>query len=145
MVRNTFTTMVDLEDYIESACEKAVHNVALKMVEKLESYIKEDFYNQYKPKFYIRTYNLLKSPKYNMLDSNSAEVFIAMDAIHYLIDAPQYDYDKSDIVKLASLGYHGTKDIYREGMFWEDFINWCNKNVSHLLKLELKKQGLKIK
>lgn len=145
MPRNVFTTMVDLEKYVESACEKAVQNVATRMVEELESYIREDFYNQYKPKFYTRTYSLLKSPKFNMLDPNSAEVFIDMSTIHYLIGDPQYDWDESDIVHLASLGYHGTKDIYREGMFWEDFIEWCNKNISHLLKSELKKQGLTIK
>lgn len=107
----TFTTMVGLQNYLESACEKAIQNVATRMVEELQSYIKEDFYNQYKPKFYTRTYELLKSPKYNMLNSNSAEIFIDMDVIHYLIGDPQYDYDESDIVKLASLGYHGTIDI----------------------------------
>ena len=145
MATKTFTTMVGLENYIESACEIAVKNVAERMVEELQSYIREDFYNQYKPRFYTRTYQLLKSPKYNMLSSNSAEIFIDMDVIHYLIGDPQYDYNESDIVKLASLGYHGTTDIYRPGMFWEDFIDWCNKNVSQLLKSELKKQGLIIK
>lgn len=141
----TFRTTIDLQDYLESACEKAIQDVAERMVNELEGYIREDFYNRYKPLLYSRTYQLLRSPKYNILNPNSAEIFIDIDSIHYLIGDPKYDYDESDIVKLASLGYHGTTDIFRPGMFWEDFIEWCNKNVPHLMKSELKKQGLFVK
>lgn len=139
-----FRTIVDVNNYIESACEKAIETVAERITQELEGYIREDFYNQYKPRFYDRTYQLLKSPKYNMINAKTAEIFIDMDAIHYLIDDPNYNYDKTDIVKLASLGYHGTIDIFRPGMFWEDFIDWCNKNVSHLMKSALKAQGIPI-
>lgn len=141
----TFKTVIELKKHMELACHKAIENVAKRVVEELESYIREDFYNQYKPRFYDRTYQLLKSPKYNMLNPKSAEIFIDMDSIHYLIDDPQYKYDKTDIVRLASLGYHGATDIFRPGMFWDDFIEWCNKNVSHLMKQELKKQGIPVK
>ena len=140
-----FKTVIDVNNYIESACEKAIKNVAERMTNELESYIREDFYNQYKPRFYDRTYQLLKSHKYNMINSRSAEVFVDMNAIHYLIDDPAYDYDKTDIVELASLGYHGTIDIFRPGMFWEDFVEWCNKNVPNLMKQELKRQGIPVK
>lgn len=140
-----FKTVIEMNNYIEAACEKALKIVAERMVEELESYIREDFYNQYKPRFYDRTYQLLKSPKYNMIDSRTAKIFIDMNAIHYLIDDPAYNYDKTDIVKLASLGYHGTIDIFRPGMFWEDFIEWCNKNVPSLMRAALKSQGIPVK
>lgn len=140
-----FKTTVEINNYIEGVCEQAIKAVAERMVVELESYIREDFYNQYKPKFYDRTYKLLKSPNYNMIDSKSAKIFIDFSSINYLIDDPVYDYDKTDIVKLASLGYHGTIDIFRPGMFWEDFIEWCNKNVLYLMKLELNKRGIPVK
>lgn len=140
-----FKTIIDVNNYIESACEKAIEIVAERMTNELESYIREDFYNQYRPRFYDRTYQLLKSPKYNMINSRSAEVFVDMNAIHYLIDDPAYNYDKTDIVKLASLGYHGTIDIFRPGMFWEDFVEWCNKNVPNLMKSALKSQGVPVR
>ena len=140
-----FKTIIDVNKYIESACEKAIEIVAERMTQELESYIKEDFYNQYRPRFYDRTYQLLKSPKYNMINSRSAEIFIDMDTINYLIDDPQYKGSSEDIVKLASLGYHGTTDIFRPGMFWEDFIDWCNKNVPNLMKSALQSQGIPIK
>lgn len=140
-----FKTIIDVNNYIESACEKAIEIVAERMTNELESYIREDFYNQYRPRFYDRTYQLLKSPKYNMINSRSAEVFVDMNEIHYLIDDPAYNYDKTDIVKLASLGYHGTIDIFRPGMFWEDFVEWCNKNVPNLMKSALKSQGVPVR
>ena len=139
-----FQTMVALEHYIESACERAIKEVAKKMVDELEGYIKADFYNQYKPRIYVRTYQLLKSPKYNLLNPKTAEIFIDMDVIHYLIDDPQYEGSSEDIVKLATMGYHGTVNIFRPGMFWEDFIKWANGNVPYMLKNELKKQGIPV-
>lgn len=140
-----FKTTVEINNYVEGICEQAIKAVAERMVVELESYIREDFYNQYKPKFYDRTYKLLKSPNYSMIDSKSAKIFIDFSSINYLIDDPAYNYDKTDIVKLASLGYHGTIDIFRPGMFWEDFIEWCNKNVPYLMKLELNKRGIPVK
>ena len=140
-----FKSMIDVNNYIENACEQAIKAVAERMTEELENYILEDYYNQYKPKFYDRTYELLKSPKNRMLDSKSAEIFIDFSVINYLIDDPIYDYNKTDIVELASKGYHGTTDIHKPGMFWEDFIEWCNKNVPNLMKSELKKQGIPVK
>ena len=140
-----FKSIIDINNYIESACEKAIEAVAERMTQELESYIREDFYNQYRPRFYDRTYQLLKSPKYNIISSKKAEIFIDMDVIHYLIDDPSYSYDKTDIVKLASLGYHGTINIFRPGMFWEDFVGWCNNNVPQLMKQELGKYGIPVK
>ena len=67
-----FKSIIDVNNYIESACEKAIEFVAERMTQELESYIREDFYNQYRPRFYDRTYQLLKSPKYNMINSKSA-------------------------------------------------------------------------
>ena len=141
-----FKSIIDVNNYIENACEQAIKAVAERMTEELKSYIQEDFYNQYSPRFYRRSYQLLKSPKYNMLDPKSAEIFIDIDSIDYLIGSNErYNYDEADIVKLASLGYHGIIDIFRPGMFWEDFIEWCNKNVPYLMKQELKKQGIPVK
>ena len=136
--------MISATNYIESACEKAIKNVAQRMVEELESYIRADFYNQYKPRFYDRTYQLLKSPKYNLLNPKTAEVFINMDTIHYLIDDPKYDGSSEDIVNLAARGYHGSIDIFRPGMFWEDFVQWADKNIPHIFKTELKRQGIPV-
>lgn len=136
----TFTTMVEFQKLLEPLIEKAIQNVAQRMTEELESYIREDFYNAYKPKFYDRTYMLLKSPKFNMNDFNSATIFIDTDAMHYL--GGEYGITGEDVAYWSSLGFHGNQDIITEGHYWEDFMSWCNSNVIPLLKQELKKQGV---
>lgn len=133
------TTNIQLEQVIDSAIEKAISNVAKRMTEELKSYIREDFYNQYKPRFYNRTYSFLHSPKFNLLGSNAAEIFVDTDVMHYLGVSGEY------VAWLAARGYHGTTSIFRNGYYWEDFLNWANKNVPHLLKTELKKQGLDVR
>ena len=138
----TFTTLVQMETFMNKACAIAIENVAKRVTEELRNYIDEDFYRQYKPKFYQRTYQLLNSPTYNMLNNTSAVVFIDTDAMHYL--AGEYGFTGEDSAYYASLGWHGSPNIIRDGRYWEDFIEWVNKNIPVLMKQELKKQGLNV-
>jgi hypothetical protein len=139
----TFSTIVQAKMLIEPLIEIAIKNVAQRMTEELESYIREDFYNAYRPKFYDRTYQLLKSPKFKMDNFNSATVFIDTDAMHYL--SGEYGFTGQDSAYYASLGWHGSPDIMTEGHYWEDFMTWCNNNVVLLMRQELRKQGLNVK
>lgn len=134
---------LQLEQVINSIIENAVAYVTNIARDELESYILEDYYRQYSPKFYERTYAFLKSATQRMLSSNSAEVFVNTDVMHYLCG--EYGISGHDIAYLASLGFHGTINIFRPGYYWEDFINWAQNNIPQLLKNELKKQGLSIK
>ena len=135
----TFTSNIQIQNFLESACEKAVQETAKIVRDKLEEFINEDFYSTYKPLFYDRTYMFLKSPKFNLLDSKTAELFIDTDVMHYL------GISGEDVANLASYGFHGSIDIFRPGFYWTDFINWCDENVRRLIKENLKKQGLQIK
>lgn len=47
--------MNDLKKQVESACNKAVENAAKILLEKLQEYINEDYYELYYPERYIRT------------------------------------------------------------------------------------------
>lgn len=139
MAAKTFTTTVRFKYYLESACAKAVESVSKIVMDKLEEFIKEDFYNQYKPLFYTRTYSFLKSPKYNMLNKNSSKVFVDTDVMHYL------GISGEDVAQMASYGFHGSLDIFRPGFYWTDFISWCDENVPTLMKNSLREQGLNVK
>lgn len=136
MAVRTFKTLVGIENYLDEVCEKAIENVAKIVRDKLEEFILEDFYNMYSPLFYTRSYMFLKSPKYNLLNKNTAEVFIDTDVMHYL------GISGEEVATMASFGFHGSIDIFRPGFYWSDFIKWCDENVSRLLKEELKKQGI---
>lgn len=130
------TNLNVLEDYLQEACDMAIEKVARIVRDKLEEFILEDFYNTYSPLFYSRTYAFLKSPKYSILGNATAEVFIDTDVMQYL------GISGEDVANLASYGFHGSIEIFREGFYWSDFIKWCNENVPRLLKIELKKQGI---
>lgn len=136
---NVFSTHVDIQKGIENACENALIDVSNHYVSELENYIKEDFYNVYKPKIYNRTYSFLKSPATKMLSGQCAEVYINTDVMHYL------GISGEDVAYLASKGYHGSEDIFREGYFWEDFITYVNISFPTLMKQALKRQGLVVK
>lgn len=128
-------TTVQLKQIINTKIHIAIEIVSRIMTEELKSYIGEDFYN----KFYDRTYSFLNSPKYNLLSDTSSIIFVDTDVMHYLCG--EYGITGEDIAWLVFRGYHGTTDIFREGYFWEDYLEWSNKNVPNLLRTELKNKG----
>ena len=125
-------------DDMEKDFEKVLEKVAVIVCDKLKEYIKVDFYKKYKPKIYQRTESFLRSPKWKLNNSTEAEVFIDTDIMHYLAISAE------DMLDLAEQGFHGSKDIFREGFFWSDFLEWCDENVENLLLSELKKLGYEI-
>ena len=140
MAQKVFTTMVSLEKYIESACEKAVENACNRLLGTLQELIDTEYYDQFEPDYYKRTYQFWKSATTKMLTKNCGEIFMDEDAMDY----GSY-WDGECQLQFASRGYHGTTAIQTEGRFWDSFIDFCEKNASKILKEELVKQGLTIK
>jgi hypothetical protein len=138
MATKTFTSFAQGKKILEKSISIAVKNTALIMTETLKEFISEDFYELYTPKFYIRSYDFLNSAVYNLLSSTSAE--IKMDET--MMDYGEY-WDGETQLFMADAGYHGNASIYRDGHFWKDFMNWCNANVTIILRDELEKQGIK--
>lgn len=125
-------------DDMEKDFEKVLEKVAVIVCDKLKEYIKVDFYQKYQPILYRRSLQFMRSPKWKLNNSTEAEVFIDTDVMHYL------GISAEDMLDLAEQGFHGTKDIFREGYFWEDFLSWCNDNIDNLMIYELKKYGYEI-
>lgn len=140
MAKKTFTTMVSLENYLESLCEKAVENACNRLLGILQQLIDEEYYDQYEPEKYIRTYDFWMSATTKMLSKNCGEIFMDKDAMNY------GDFWNGELQLLyASEGYHGSKYIQTEGRFWESFLNFCENNATNILKEELNKLGIKTK
>lgn len=132
-----FKNYSSLIEALNNKIEIAIQNVANEMVNQLRAYIIEDFYYLYEPTKYSRTNQLQDEITYEMLSKNMAEIFIDTENMNY-------KYATGDTVtSLAALGFHGRKDIFRPGFFWEDFVFWASENVPKMLKDELRKQGLK--
>lgn len=140
MAKKTFTTMVSLENYLESLCEKAVENACNRLLGTLQQLIDEEYYDQYEPEKYIRTYVFWRSATTKMLSKNCGEIFMDKDAMNY------GDFWNGELQLLyASEGYHGSKYIQTEGRFWESFLDFCENNATNILKEELNKLGIKTK
>ena len=140
MMKKTFTTMVSLENYLESLCEKAVENACNRLLGTLQQLIDEEYYDQYEPEKYIRTYSFWRSATTKMLSKNCGEIFMDKDAMNY------GDFWNGELQLLyASEGYHGSKYIQTEGRFWESFLDFCENNATNILKEELNKLGIKTK
>lgn len=139
----TFTTMVELQNYLESACEKAVKDTAQVAKEMLYQCVDEQYYGDPKfyPNVYQRTEEFLSHITSQLLSSNSAKVYIDIDGMHY-----KNGFSPWQVVSWASESKHGADYYQTDTMdFWTRFIEWCNDNLVNLLKNNLRKYGLKIK
>lgn len=152
MANKVFRTPVELKNYMQMLCDKAVKNAANRLLEELQNYIVEDYYIQYKPIYYERTEKFYKSAIAQMLGKSIASIGIDdlfMDyqypARYNNVDGTVGHWTGEDQVQFASRGYHGTTEIQTDGRFWFDFEDYCNNNAIAILKEELKKVGLSVK
>lgn len=140
MATRTFTTTVPLQNYLESACEKAVETACNRLLGTLQELIDTEYYDQFEPNYYKRTYQFWQSATVKMLNHNCGEIFMYERAMNY------GDYWNGECqLQFASRGYHGTTEIKTEGRFWQSFIDYCEENAVKILKEELRKQGLNVK
>lgn len=157
MGTKTFTTIVSMQNYINSKCTIAVENAAKRLQEKLVEIIDSDYYAQYDPLYYKpRTYAFLKSAVSKMLNSNTASIGIDDEYFNYEYPARYMMFENGggtdrnvsghwtgeDQVNMAAQGYHGTYNIRTEGRFWESFIDYCEANAVSILRQELAKVGI---
>jgi len=128
-----------LEAYIKSALNIAMKNVCEIMADKLTQHIQVDYYDQYFPRIYVRTYQFLDSVVCNMLRSGYGEVFVNTDSMEYDLATGQY------VADLASMGFHGNTGIRTSGRFFDSFLDECDKAfIINQLKIELGKQGIQV-
>ena len=133
-----FKTTVELQDYLDKACAVAVENASNRLLGTLQELIDKEYYDQFEPDFYNRSYQFWKSAIVKMLNSNMGEIFMDKYAMNY----GSY-WNGECQLEFASRGYHGTTAIQTEGRFWDSFSDYCEKNAVNILREELTKQGIK--
>lgn len=133
-----FKTTVELQDYLDKACAVAVENACNRLLGTLQELIDTEYYDQFEPDFYNRSYQFWKSATVKMLNSNMGEIFMDKSAMNY----GSY-WNGECQLEFASRGYHGTTAIQTEGRFWDSFSDYCEKNAVNILREELTKQGIK--
>lgn len=133
-----FRSISEIRNKMNSACNIAVKNACERLLKKLQELIHTEYYDQYNPKEYIRTYQFLHSAMTEMISKNCGRIFMDENAMNYK------EWTGELQLHYGSQGYHGSLSIKTDGRFWDAFAEFCQKNVRQILKEELIKQGVPI-
>ena len=118
----------------------AVENACNRLLGTLQELIDTEYYDQFEPDYYKRTYQFWRSATTKMLTQNCGEIFMDEAAMNY---GAYWDGELQ--LQFASRGYHGTTAIQTEGRFWQAFLDFCEQNAVRILKEELRKQRINVK
>lgn len=142
MASKVFRTPVELKNYMQMLCDKAVENACNRLLGALQQIIDDEFYDTFTPSFYIRSYQFWKSATTKMLNQNLGSVYMDETAMNY-----NSFWTGEKQLLAASIGSHGgwVTDETKEHRFWEVFQKYCQENAIKILKEELRKVGLSIK
>ena len=105
---------------------------------RLSDFLDRGYYQMYDPEQYERTDQLLKSVTANLINGNTAEIYLDLNYNYKYVSA---EY----VANLAAQGYHGNKSIQTDGRFWESFKEIYYEQLIPKLKENLRNQGLNIK
>ena len=136
----TFTSIVELQGAMEQCCTVAIQNACEILLAELQRLIRSEFYDQYTPTMYNRTYQFLESATKEMVTDLCGRVFMDAGRMNYL--EPHWTGEVQ--LEAANRGLHGGY-IKREGAYWDSFMEYCNANALNILKQELRKQGLNVR
>lgn len=143
MATKVFRTPVELKNYLQVLCDKAIKATIEEAEKQLTKCIDEQYYSDpgFYPNVYNRTETFLTSAASQLLSNNAAEIFIDGNGMHY-----RNNFDPWQVIEWASESKHGA-DYYQTTTtdFWSTYIEWCNENLINLLKSNLKKVGLSVK
>lgn len=148
MATKTFSTMVQLEGFIQSACTKAVKITCNRLLGKLQELIESEYYDAFEPREYSRTYQFYRSAMTEMLSQSVGMIFMNPDAMNYPFGDASYGWAWSgqQQIEEANKGIHGgwvTEESVQHH-YWDSFEDYCDKNAIKILKEELVKQRLKL-
>ena len=141
-MKKIFTSVVDLQNYINLSCNKAVESTAIIIRDKLKNFVNEQYYND--PEFYTnwyqRTETFLNKCAYEMLSSNKPIIGIDTDSMKQ-----SNSFSGEQVALWASQSMHGAP-YYQTNTesYWDAFLEWADNNIVLILKEELEKQGLKV-
>lgn len=140
MATKTFTTIVQLEAFVNNAITKAIMTASVRIRNELRNIVDEQYYQDpdFYPNIYRRTNMFLDSASYELIGKNMAEIGINTDEMHY-----RNGFDPDVVVENASKSWHGS-ELYATGTvdFWTTFEQWADENVIKILREELINAGL---
>lgn len=145
-----FKTTIELQNYIQESCAKAIENTCNRLLGVLQEYILSEYYDEsvYEPTGkYHRTMQFYNSAMTEMLSDTCGKIFMNSDKISYPFSGYGWSWDGATQIYEANQGSHGgwTSEESVKHKYFDEFENYCNENAVKILKEELKKQGIDIK
>lgn len=143
----TFKSFIEMENFIDTACEKAVKKTCNRLLGTLKELIMSEYYDVYEPKQYQRTMQFYESAMTEMLASTCGQIFINPDKMDYPFSGRGWSWDGATQISAANEGIHGgwtTKESVQH-RYWDEFESYCDNNALKILKEELKRAGVDTK
>lgn len=145
-----FKTMVELQNYMQGACNKAVENACNRLLGVLQDFIMSEYYDSsvYETTGkYRRTMQFYNSAMTEMLSETCGKIFMNPDAMNYPFSGYGWSWDGATQIYEANEGSHGgwTSEESIKHRYFDEFEKYCDKNAVNILREELAKQGIKTK
>ena len=138
------TTYTQLENILNGKCQEALDRTTDRLLDKLGEFIQNDVYESYSPTFYDRTFDFKNSWEKTSAKLKGkiveAEIFQNVSAMQR-IDEPPIHVDKEGLAEIinSGVGYNFGQMEGKARPFWNDFIQYCEREFENIFQEELKK------
>lgn len=146
-----FNSVDEIKNYILSHSSSAINQAKEQIYQVINSFVKE-YYTEYSPTMYERTYQLYKSlVKTDVIstgDGWEATIYFDLDKLDYYmkkINGREYPNKGWSETKTLDAAAHGSHGGYESGTaIWDDAIKVLNKEGYNILKNALIQNGIPI-
>lgn len=150
----TITTYSELENILNGKCKEALDKTTDRLLDKLGEFIQSDVYS-YSQTFYDRTFDFKNSwDKTSAQIKNKmveAEIFQNVSALSFNSDKFQHgsnvwveawnnnENELAHIINDGAIGHAFNFPQLGARPFWNDFIQYCEREFNNIFQEELKK------
>ncbi len=129
-----FNNLDQLNEYIRITVLEAMVAVNEEVKKILVEHIQQ-FYDEYEPKRYIRSYDLLRHSPIAVrpiIEGKNIVCEVYLEPSMLIQDGYHHRIDPKSIIEMASQGYHGTKKIKTNEKFIEFTVKQILQDKTHL-------------
>ena len=148
----TFNSLDSLKSYILSKSQGALQMAVEQVYQIIDRFVKE-YYSEYSPEVYERTYQLYRSlVKSDVVSTGNgwkAYVYFDIDQLDYAMkrvngrNIPNSGWSEEKTLSAAAHGSHGG---YTSGTaIWDDSLPIVNKEIVNILRRTLIENGIPVK
>lgn len=142
MGTKVFFDILDIKQALQTGANIAVENACNRLLGKLQEFINTEYYDQYDPLHYQRTYQFYRSAMMEMLSNLLGQIFMNPDMMDYPWNETGWGWSGQQQIESANIGSHGgwTTDTSVQHRYFDKFEEYFQNNAISILKEELSKQ-----